>query len=553
MKITTKFLDGAKICSIATEKGTLASPCVLSEKDLKEKLGVKTSKTPVLSNQFFPVQFGIEEKQKAALEKEQKKNKGTGQEVLFTGSTQNHALLLESQTITIANASMQLNHPREFFSNLRKLREKNPCAVIYAAGPMHTSNIPLLCYCGATAFDETTFKLATAAGKKITFFGFENTPPEKNKKELLKENQNEFLSEIFRVKKMTIAGRMFDYAESRSLLFPHLSSAFTILTREFPDLIGSVTPVAKKTKNLCGSFNSFFKPEIHGFVKKIAERYNRPKSKKIALLLPCSFTTPYSRSPSHKKIISQLKQHLGKKRNLVHEITISSPVGVVPRETEHIYPASNYDTATSGIWSDDEVREISSLLKKFLEKQKYEKIFALLKNDGYIRIAKATGLDITFVDSIEGKISGLVSKMNREKYGFELEKARATLNHQFGGSAGDILSDRARVKEGPKNIKVFDPKHIATFNEFGTLSLSLEGGKRIFEKKRYIVEIEAVFSGNNMFAAGVKNADENILPGDEIVAACNNKYMGVGKAKMSGKDMTASKTGLAFEFRHKQK
>ncbi|MCK4883477.1 MAG: DUF5591 domain-containing protein, partial [Candidatus Diapherotrites archaeon] len=433
-------------------------------------------------------------------------SESTSSEILFTGSSESYASSLKSETITIANASLQLTHPRDFFSNLRKIKENNPSAVLYASGPMHPSNIPFLCYCGVSVFDETSFKLSTVANKNITFFGFENESAETTKN-LLEHNKKEITSEISRVKEMITSGRMFDYVESRSLLFPHLSSAFTILINEFSDLITSTTPVAKRNRNLCGSFNSFFKPEINGFVKKAVDRYKKSPSKKIALLLPCSFTTPYSKSPSHKRIISQLQRYLGKKRALVHEIIISSPVGVVPRELEHIYPASNYDTATSGIWSDDEIRVISKLLKKFLENQKYEKVFALLKNEGYIKIAKATGLDITFVDSVEGELSKLVNEMDNEKYYFELEKTRATLNYQFGEGAGDVLSDKTRIKEGSKNIQVFDPEQIATYNEFGTLSLSFIGGKRIFEQGKYLVEIEAVFSGKNMFAAGVKTAD----------------------------------------------
>ena len=58
----------------------------------------------------------------------------------------------------------------------------------------------------------------------------------------------------------------------------------------------------------------------------------------------------------------------------VHEVIITSPLGIVPRELELMYPASRYDIAVSGYWDEDEKKMIQNLLQRYLETCDYEKI-----------------------------------------------------------------------------------------------------------------------------------------------------------------------------------
>ena len=46
------------------------------------------------------------------------------------------------------------------------------------------------------------------------------------------------------------------------------------------------------------------------------------------------------------KIINEISNY----RSSLHELIVTSPVGLVPRELENSYPASSYDIPVIGIW-----------------------------------------------------------------------------------------------------------------------------------------------------------------------------------------------------------
>jgi len=52
-----------------------------------------------------------------------------------------------------------------------------------------------------------------------------------------------------------------------------------------------------------------------------------------------------------------------------------------------------------------------------------------------------------------------------------------------------------------------------------------------------------------LLAPGVVDADSEIRPGDEVIVR-GERAFGLGKAKMSGWEMVASRRGVAAELRH---
>ncbi len=57
---------------------------------------------------------------------------------------------------------------------------------------------------------------------------------------------------------------------------------------------------------------------------------------------------------------------------MVHEVILTSPLGLVPRELELTYPASNYDIAVTGYWDEDEKKMMRTLIQKYLQKNVYD-------------------------------------------------------------------------------------------------------------------------------------------------------------------------------------
>ncbi|WP_175266547.1 DUF5591 domain-containing protein [Acidiplasma cupricumulans] len=52
----------------------------------------------------------------------------------------------------------------------------------------------------------------------------------------------------------------------------------------------------------------------------------------------------------------------------MHELIVTSPVGLVPRELENSYPARFYDIPVIGLWYEDEKLMMKNLLKIILKK-----------------------------------------------------------------------------------------------------------------------------------------------------------------------------------------
>lgn len=109
--------------------------------------------------------------------------------------------------------------------------------------------------------------------------------------------------------------------------------------------------------------------------------YEKPQQKNAVLFLPCSAKKPYSESETHRKILNVLNK-LNKKTYLsIHQVMISNP-GVIPREFENFYPFNtyNWDERLENKFIKKRYVEVTSeRIKRYLQSQKYDKIFCFLK------------------------------------------------------------------------------------------------------------------------------------------------------------------------------
>ena len=87
--------------------------------------------------------------------------------------------------------------------------------------------------------------------------------------------------------------------------------------------------------------------------------------------------------------------------------------------------------------------------------------------------------------------------------------------------------------------------------ERGLISLTLKGAERLKESGQYWVDIYDDFTlKGSLFAPGIKDADESIRIGEEIIVLKNRKICAVGVAQMNGKEMKESYRGEAVKIRH---
>src|SRR5437660_10400567 len=127
---------------------------------------------------------------------------------------------------------------------------------------------------------------------------------------------------------------------------------------------------------LAHSHESLHRPEIVRFRRRIRERYRKPPSARVLLLLPCSARKPYSASRSPRRFRDAILATANP--SVVHEVIVTSPLGLIPRELERFHPARDYDIPVTGDWSRDEAAIVIEDLSAFLAANRYDAVVAHL-------------------------------------------------------------------------------------------------------------------------------------------------------------------------------
>ncbi|PNX50281.1 MAG: hypothetical protein BV456_07195 [Thermoplasmata archaeon M8B2D] len=482
----------------------------------------------------------------------------------------------------IKYASQLINQPKKFLEILIKKREKNFDKVFYIPTVGNPSNIALLTYLGWDFFD--SMSAIIAARNKILFFSdgekklhdLKEVPcncpvcnlSKKNNvnmrfEEIVLHNYYCLFNELKKVRNAIENNNLRTLVEKKILNDPNLVAILRTLDSDYYDFLEKSTPVSSSSIIYATSKESMNRPEIKRFQERLINRYNKPKSCKVLLLLPCSAKKPYSFSKSHKFFRETINQV--ENSNITHEVIITSPLGIVPRELELLYPAAYYDIPVTGVWDEDEKKMIRNLLKKYLEKNKYDEIICHLPKElANFIIDILKNPVITIVDTATSKQS--LNKLKEElviickKHGKVNARDRLRDNleclasYQFGVNVGKKLLENTIIKDKYPWYKIIENgKQIGMMTEKrGFISLTSFGGKKIQSMNSYWVEIFDDFDlKGSVFAPGVKNADEQVRVGDEVVVLRNKKLAGVGVAMMNGYDMVQLKYGEAVKMRHR--
>ncbi|GCC10642.1 PUA domain protein [archaeon] len=306
----------------------------------------------------------------------------------------------------------------------------------------------------------------------------------------------------------------------------------------------------------CDSLN---RPEVRRWYRRIKECYSPPEDIKLTVVLPCSAKKPYSTSKSHITFRKAIKAGAGKKLNLVHEVTLTSPLGMVPRELEELYPACCYDTSVTGYWSEEEKSTAEELIRDYAGKA-HSKIVGYC-SEAYAEILDSAGIEVIARDDLLGesnlnllsrRIRDFLGKEERIKRNKNLEKLRAVAEFQFGKGMGEII-----IHEGAKlrrNDIYYKDKKIARLHQrYGYLNLTIEGADALAEKGKYNVFIDFMPETNSIFCAGIIDADRAIVPGDEVAVVYKEEVVGVGRAVLNGMEMLRAERGMAVKLRKRRK
>ncbi|MDI6917218.1 MAG: archaeosine synthase subunit alpha [Thermoplasmatales archaeon] len=471
------------------------------------------------------------------------------------------------EVYVLSNAPELVKNPKEFVKNVVELRKKiGYSKIVYAPGIGAPNSYALLVYLGIDLFDSVSLIMnsrkkyfLTNDGKTFLEHLKENPcrcPACLDEKSdfvhLLHHNYYTALSEFKNIRNRIKNGLLRELVESRIRTEPLLVSMLRLFDKHY-DFQEKYFPV-RKEKMIILSKESLLRPGVKRFQSRLKERYLKPESKKILLLLPCSAKKPYSFSISHQL----LKKAVFKSgnQNIVHEMIVTSPLGIVPRELELFYPAQNYDIPVTGEWDADEIKMVNEMIDWLIKNNKYDEI---INHTGYsfvdagVNTCPDKPVSQESLKKLEETLSGLVKNyahVKREKIAVENMLNRAVF--QFGSPGVDLVKGSVIKGRYPDLRIIKNNKQIGMLiGDRGMISLTIKGGKILADKRKYFVEIDDFKLKGDVFAVGVLDADHDIRIGDDVIIIHKNVLKGVGVAVMSPEEMMESKRGVAVKVRHK--
>ncbi len=472
--------------------------------------------------------------------------------------------------VYVIGAAGSLRNPRELVGAITKIRnETPPDSALYAPALATPANLALLIYLGVDLVDGTRVVVDGLLGKYHLRDGVwpqeelrrlpcrcphcraqEEIGPDP--KLIAEHNLLKLEEELLLAREMIRTGTIREYVERQVRVAPEQTATLRLLDQE-RQYLERRTPTLRRNVMYANTAESLGRVEVTRFAERVLERYKAPESD-LLLLLPCSARKPYSTSRSHRLFAMAL----GQSRRRLHELILTSPLALVPRELEEVYPAAHYDVPVTGRWDLEERDWILKCLDRYLERNAYPRIVAHL--EGELReMVEDHGIDAVYTG---GGTDGEALKRLKEAVidatrdarsleGHQMQRFRALSDYHFGrGASGALLDGDVRVKG--RELQSAERKALAALTPNGTIALSLEGARKLVPRGRYIVEIGDFLPRGDVLAPGVAGADDQIRPGDEVIVRGIAAF-GVGKARMSGWEMVESTRGIAVELRHVEK
>jgi archaeosine synthase alpha-subunit len=366
------------------------------------------------------------------------------------------------------------------------------------------------------------------------------------------------------------AGRLRELVESRLPAEPVLAEMLRYADRDLGARLEERAPVVGDGVRAYVLLESFRRPEMARFRQRLLVRYRPPPSKTVLLLVPCSRTKPYRHSRSHRRFATAWDGLRAAER--VHVVSVSSPIGLVPRELEDVPPARHYDIPVTGDWLDPEREALLAGLRHLLANGAYRSVVVHLDPTEYAFLRPAldgrdtvrwSGLDdrTTSAEALRGLRAALEGALAGERpvpggpLAVVREELREVASVQFGRAAAQLLFEPpVRLAGRPWFQRLTDGRtDLATLREErGLFHLTVAGARRLAASPPLSVEVDPALSlAGDLFAPGVRRADPGIRAGDSVVLLRNGTLAGVGEATLPGPLMTELGHGLAVRVRHR--
>ncbi len=420
--------------------------------------------------------------------------------------------------------------------------------LLYIPGISDPYLIPVWMLLGVDVFDDINAIMEGSHAIRYTMFGRAGDVNDQT------ENNISFLEdEVDLLARSIENGTFFNVVERFNVspksmeIIRHLE---TIFFNNFEKNFPRYTP-----KILAGGLDSMRRPDVKRFNSYIQTEYSKKNMSDIALFIPCSARKPYSRSKSHMRLIEAIYPF----RNHVHEIILTSPIALVPRELEDTYPPRFYDIPVTGQWYEEEKNQIEGILKEYVRRNNYKHIIFFLPED--MKFVEDFGISGHFVpwkkhesnefEDLLDILRKITEDKKHEKRDFLKEKMIAIADYQFGSWISTYTKDMKVTRMFNQFMLTLDGKPYFIFNEdMGKLTIHRDASWIFLKEGKWLVEIDDFKPTANIYAMGVRDCSEQVRQGDEVVIHHNGEARGVGTARMSAEMMKMNERGIAVKVRN---
>ncbi|HLF16562.1 MAG TPA: DUF5591 domain-containing protein [Candidatus Thermoplasmatota archaeon] len=451
-------------------------------------------------------------------------------------------------------------------------RRATPGRLLWAPGLGTPQDYALWAYLGVDLFDASPLLLAAARGTALTTDG---PLPQADAERLLGDgspwdatrlvahNAEAARLELERVRHAIEQGQLRALVERRIYGKPASVELLRRFDREH-SYLEAAAPHQRTALLPCMTVESLAMPEVEAFRRRVRESYRPPACADVLVLLPCSQRKPYKQSRSHRAF--QRTLDASGIRYRLHEVMVTSPLGLVPRELEEAYPAKHYDVPVTGQWMLDEAEIVRTQLKALLAHGTYRHVIAHVGEESCSAVRDLLPPDAASTclkhPTSPEDLERLASELHRLKAELpplagadrRLDDLRALASFQFGPAVAETFCDAGSPRGRWPFIRLDGPEgqRGQTTPDRGILSLTLHGAAALVRHGvgRVTLKPFQFKSTSSLFAVGVSACDPGVRPGDEVALVQEGRLVGCGVAQMAAEEMTALKRGVAVSVRH---
>lgn len=277
---------------------------------------------------------------------------------------------LRPDVVVLVDALQLAAQPGRLVEAITVLKRRFPGALLWTPGLGGPDNVALLTWFGVDLFDLSRSRQANAAGVLLTGQGPRHCVESMGESATMENQVEHWNIAIGEVRSAMASDQMRALVDRQSL-----NSARSVEHLRRHDALCAIVPgllsshVARTHAFPCHSVSIQTDPLISDWESFMSKTYQAPEGlDTILILLPCSARKPYRFSKSHGRFIRAIGT------SACHEVMVTSPLGLVPRDLEDVWPAAHYDVPVTGDWTRDERSRIERMFKCLVDRHDYKRV-----------------------------------------------------------------------------------------------------------------------------------------------------------------------------------